>query len=33
MPDASVCWEKRTQDGIAESALIAYWGMNYYSLD
>lgn len=32
MPDASVCWEKRSQDGIAESALIAYWGMNY-SLD
>lgn len=29
MPDASVCWEKRSQDGIAESALIAYWGMNY----
>ena len=33
MPDASVCWEKRSQDGIAESALIAYWGMNNYSLD
>lgn len=33
MPDASVCWEKRNQDGIAESALIAYWGMNNYSLD
>lgn len=32
MPDASACWEKRNQDGIAESALIAYWGMNY-SLD
>ncbi len=32
MPDASVCWEKANQDGVAESALIAYWGMNY-SLD
>ena len=29
MPDASVCWDKRSQDGIAESALIAYWGAHY----
>lgn len=29
MPDAADCWDKRYQDGIAESALIAYWGMNY----
>ena len=33
MPDASECWGKKSQDGIAESALIAYWGMNYYSLN
>ena len=33
MPDASECWSKKSQDGIAESALIAYWGMNYYSLN
>ncbi len=30
MPDASVCWEKARQDGMAESALIAYWGYNYH---
>jgi crossover junction endodeoxyribonuclease RuvC len=29
MPKYSHLWEKRSQDGVAEASLIAYWGMRY----
>lgn len=28
LPQASHCWELKCEDGVAESALIAYWGLN-----
>ena len=28
LPQASDCWQLKCEDGVAESALIAYWGLN-----
>jgi crossover junction endodeoxyribonuclease RuvC len=28
LPQAAHCWELKCEDGVAESALIAYWGLN-----
>lgn len=28
LPQASTSWELKCEDGVAESALIAYWGLN-----